>query len=90
MHTTVTAWSKPITIRLQNGLPHTFAYVEESLDFLEHEWPINLGAHRQRALELCKAVRNHSVKGTVAREQFIAACLEAGMPQMLGTKPKIE
>ena len=34
-----TYWRNPISVRLQNGLEHTFHSVQDTLDFLENEWP---------------------------------------------------
>lgn len=72
-------WQKPVTVRLQNGLEHTFLSVEESLDFLENEWPTRNGRHQDRAVDLCRAALNRMASTEVAREAFIAACIEAGM-----------
>jgi hypothetical protein len=78
-----TYWEKPITVRLQNGLEHTFHSLEDSLDFLENEWPTKFGMHHRRALDLCRAAAARMVVTEAAREAFIAACLEANMPLVL-------
>lgn len=52
-----THWRMPITVRLQNGLRHTFRSVEDTLDFMENEWPIRHGVHHNRALALCYAAK---------------------------------
>lgn len=75
-----TYWSKPVAVKLQNGLDHTFHSVEDALDFLENEWPIKHGSHRQRAAGLCKGALNRQVSPEAAREAFISACFEANMP----------
>jgi len=74
-----TYWQKPVTVRLQNGLEHTFLCVEDSLDFLENEWPTKNGKHQGRAIDQCRAALNRITSNEVAREAFIAACIEAGM-----------
>ena len=74
-----TLWSKPVTVRLQNGLHHTFHSVESAIDFLEDEWPTRLGRHRTRALDLCRAAQTRLVSRATAREAFIAACIEANI-----------
>lgn len=73
-------WSVPLTIRLQCGLERTFASVYEALDFLENEWPMRRGQRYERAVRTCRGALNKSTPAAVAREAFIAACLEAGMP----------
>ena len=78
-----TYWEKPITVRLQNGLEHTFHSLEDSLDFLENEWPTKFGIHHRRALDLCRAATVRLVATEAAREAFISACLEANMPLVL-------
>jgi len=78
-----TYWEKPITVRLQNGLEHTFHSLEDSLDFLENEWPTKFGIHHRRALDLCRAATVRMVAIEAAREAFISACLEANMPLVL-------
>ncbi|WP_376766657.1 DUF982 domain-containing protein, partial [Rhizobium leguminosarum] len=37
----------------------------------------------QRAVKTCRGVLNGSIPSIVAREAFVAACLEAGMPSVL-------
>lgn len=78
-----TYWEKPITVRLRNGLEHTFHSLESSLDFLENEWPTKFGIHHRRALDLCRAAANRMIATEAAREALIAACLEANMPLVL-------
>lgn len=78
-------WRKPLTVRLQNGLEHTFHSLEDSLDFLEHEWPTKLGTHHKRATDFCRAAVARTVSKDAAYEAFISACLEAGMPLVFST-----
>lgn len=75
-----THWRMPISVRLHNGLQHTFHSVEDTLDFLENEWPTRQGAHHRRALELCRATKMRTASSEAAREVVISACLEANMP----------
>jgi len=78
-----TYWRKPISVRLQNGLEHTFHSVQDTLDFLENEWPTKAGPHRDRATVLCRAALNRSGSSEAAREAVISACLEANMPLII-------
>jgi hypothetical protein len=83
-----TLWLKPVTVKRQNGLPHTFNTLEDSLDFLEHEWPVRYGVHHRRAIDLCRSAMQRRVAVEAAREAFIGACFEAGMPLVIhGTAP---
>ncbi|PLU31436.1 DUF982 domain-containing protein, partial [Sinorhizobium medicae] len=70
-------WTIPLTVRLSNGLTHSFASVYEALDFLENEWPLRRGERYERAVRTCRRALNRMTPAAVAREAFIAACLEA-------------
>ncbi|UVC12525.1 DUF982 domain-containing protein (plasmid) [Rhizobium sp. TH2] len=83
-----TLWSKPVTVRLQNGLLHTFHSLEDTIDFLENEWPTRFGNHHRRALDLCRAAQKRYVTSEAAREAFISACLEGCMPLVLTSNPQ--
>jgi hypothetical protein len=72
-------WHQPITVKLQNAIEHRFTGAYDALDFLENEWPIRRGRHYDSAKGLCRAALNRTVATEVAREAFIAACLEAGL-----------
>ncbi|MGR9079965.1 DUF982 domain-containing protein [Rhizobium leguminosarum] len=76
-------WTEPVRIRLQCGLERTFAGAYDALDFLENEWPLRHGERHQRAVKTCRGLLNGSIPSIVAREAFVAACLEAGMPSVL-------
>lgn len=47
-------WTIPLTVRLSNGLTHSFASVYEALDFLENEWPLRRGERYERAVRTCR------------------------------------
>ncbi|UXS05397.1 DUF982 domain-containing protein [Agrobacterium tumefaciens] len=70
----------PVRARLQCGLERTFLSVYDALDVLENEWPLRRGDRYTRAVEECRAALAWTLPSEVAREAFIAACLEAGMP----------
>ncbi len=70
-------WTQPVRIRLQCGLERTFAGAYDALDFLENEWPLRHGERHQRAVKTCRGLLNGSIPSIVAREAFVAACLEA-------------
>jgi len=82
-------WTRPVTIRLQCGLERTFAGIYDALDFLEYEWPLRHGERHSRAVRTCRSALNGVVPAFVARDEFMAACLEAGMPAAMAPwKPK--
>lgn len=76
-------WTRPVTIRLQCGLERTFTGVYDALDFLENEWPLRHGERHERAVKTCRRALNGVVPAVIAREAFMAACLEAGMPAVM-------
>lgn len=76
-------WTHPLKVTLRSGLERTFGSVYEALDFLEHEWPLKRGARYERAVFSCRRALNRMTPAAVAREAFIAACLEAGLPAVM-------
>ncbi|MFN7093282.1 MAG: DUF982 domain-containing protein [Allorhizobium sp.] len=76
-------WRVPVNVRLQCGLEKTFLSVHDALDFLENEWPLRRGERYERALRKCRGALRRFVPLEVAREAFIAACFEAGMPMVM-------
>jgi hypothetical protein len=73
------AWIDPLEVQLQSGLNRMFRSVNDARLFLEDEWPIRHGSHYERALMFCRAAEARQVSSEVAREAFLAACLEAGL-----------
>lgn len=80
MNFRVLPWHTALRVRFQCGIERTFSSVYEALDFLENEWPVRCGERYDRALKLCRNALDRSAASAVAREAFVAACLEAGMP----------
>jgi hypothetical protein len=79
-------WRAPVKICLQCGLERTFSTVFGALDFLENEWPLRHGQRYDRAISKCRGALRRAVPAEVAREAFIAACLEASLPAVVGAK----
>ena len=73
-------FSVPLPVVLSNGVIRTFDSVHDTLDFLENEWPLRQGERYKRACERCQAALHRMTPVAVAREAFISACLEAGLP----------
>lgn len=73
-------WSIALVVSLQNGTEHIFHGPYDALDFLENEWPLRHGQKYHRAIRSCRGALNKMTPPALAREDFAAACLEAGMP----------
>ncbi|MBZ7927145.1 DUF982 domain-containing protein (plasmid) [Ensifer adhaerens] len=73
-------WSVPLQVTFQNGNKRTFSSVFDALVFLETEWPRRRGRRYEQAVEVCRRVLNRTAPVAIAREAFVAACLEAGLP----------
>jgi hypothetical protein len=80
-------WSQPLKVTLRAGMDRTFGSVYEALDFLENEWPQKRGECYDHAVLTCRQGLNGVAPTEVAREAFIAACLEAGMPAVTAAPP---
>ncbi|AYG63209.1 DUF982 domain-containing protein [Rhizobium jaguaris] len=79
-------WMRPVTIRLQCGLERSFGGAYDALDFLENEWPLRNGEPYDRAVKTCCGALNGAIPSIIAREAFVAACLEADMPAVLAPR----
>ncbi|MBW9051025.1 DUF982 domain-containing protein [Rhizobium mesosinicum] len=77
MQLTVAPWSNALQVRMHSGLERRFDSPNEAADFLEHEWPFKDGEKYEQALRTCHEAIERRVSQNVAREAFIAACLEA-------------
>lgn len=73
-------WTVSVTVRLTNGMHRSFHSLFDTLDFLEHEWPLKNSARHRKAVSSCRTALNTPSHADVSREDFIAACLEAGFP----------
>lgn len=80
-------WAHPLKVTLRSGLERTFVSVYDALDFLENEWPLKRGERYERAVATCRRALNRMTPAAVAREAFIAACLEAQMPAVMTPPP---
>ena len=72
-------WRTPVVIKLQNGAHKRFSVIYDALDFLENEWPVRKGFHYDKAIDLCRAALMRTVPAEVAREAFMASCIEANL-----------
>ena len=73
-------WTRPVKVRLQCGLERTFTGVYDALDFLEYEWPIRQGQRHEQAMKRCRRSLSGILPPAMARDAFVAACFEAGLP----------
>ncbi|WP_199628561.1 DUF982 domain-containing protein [Rhizobium sp. OAE497] len=81
-------WDRPVRIRLQCGLEHTFTSIYDALDFLEYEWPTRHGQRYDQAVKRCRRALSGVIPAAIAREGFVAACLEAGLPLIPTSRPE--
>lgn len=70
-------WPQALQVRLQNGLERRFDNPLDAADFLQHEWPVKQGEKYELALRTCYHAAQKEAPLVVAREAFLAACLEA-------------
>jgi len=73
-------FSVPLNVAFSNGMTRTFESLNDTVDFLENEWPLRHGERYKRACEKCRAALARRTPVSIAREAFVAACLEAGLP----------
>ncbi len=78
-------WQQPVSVQLQNGSTRLFRGAYDALDFLENEWPIRKGHHYGNTISLCRSALARTVSTEVAREAFLASCLEAGLAWNIGS-----
>jgi hypothetical protein len=81
-------WTLPLKVILPSGLEHTFSNVYDAAIFLENEWPLKRGERYDRAVSACRRALNQMTPLAVAREMFIAACLEADVPVMMAASAR--
>ncbi|WVT77170.1 DUF982 domain-containing protein (plasmid) [Sinorhizobium chiapasense] len=84
-------WMTSVTVQMKDGTRQVFTSVNDVLDFLEDDWAIYRGRKYNRAVQTCRRALNRMTPVAIAREAFIDACRDAGMPTdadgPLGTKP---
>lgn len=70
-------WPQPVLVRIGYGSSEVVDGPGRAIEMLQHRWPSRRGLHYERAKNACilAAARNSSPH--VAREEFIAAALEA-------------
>ncbi|MCA0340670.1 DUF982 domain-containing protein [Shinella sp. 838] len=79
-------FSVPLQVSFPNGVTRSFESVHDTVGFLENEWPLRHGERYKRACRKCRAALYRMTPVAVAREAFVAACLEAGLP-VQGLRP---
>ena len=80
-------WDSALLVRLQNGVERIFSGPYDALDFLENEWPVRK-IQAKRAAAHCREALEGTKSTSAARQSFIIACAEAGLPvSCRGGKP---
>ncbi|MCT7665644.1 DUF982 domain-containing protein [Shinella kummerowiae] len=80
-------FSVPLRVSFPNGLTRSFESLHDTLDFLENEWPLRHGERYRRACDKCRGAIQRMTPVSIAREAFVAACLEAGLPVQAVSPP---
>ncbi len=74
-------WNCPImVICKRTGRVYTVANTEEALDMLLNAWPVAEGRAFMMALQICADVERGQGQPPEARDSFLAAAMEAGVP----------
>ena len=72
-----TCWISPVAVALPNGDARIVQSPNEACTLLEGEWPVQAGNHHEHALLLCRSAAKRLTSAEMAREAFVAACIEA-------------
>lgn len=72
-------FSVPLQVSFPNGVTRSFESVHNTVDFLENEC-LCVMASVTNAREICRGALYRMRPVAIAREAFVAACLEAGLP----------
>jgi hypothetical protein len=81
-------WAVPVLIQHGPRIERIFNCVHDALDYLENEWPTRKGEHYSRARISLRAALSRSMPIEVAREAFLAACIEASLLKLPDYSPK--
>ncbi len=74
-------WNYPImVICKRTGKIYTVANTKEALDMLLNAWPVAEGRAFMMALQICADVERGQGRSPDARDSFLAAAMEAGVP----------
>ncbi|MDQ0320026.1 hypothetical protein QO002_002164 [Pararhizobium capsulatum DSM 1112] len=73
-------WSVPVPVRTPKGRKLDVCGPQEAMNVLAMDWPKDeRGEHYERARKLCMAAMGRRVPAETMRDDFIEACLEAGL-----------
>ncbi len=72
-------WAEPVRVRVGHGIPVDIDGPQSALNTMTQRWPQTRGEHYDRARNLCMAALGRRVSATSIRDDFVAACLEAGI-----------
>lgn len=77
-------WGIPVAVAFPDGREREFESVNDTLDFLENDWPGRAGRHWVNAQKVLTSALMNAVPAEAAREAFIAACIEANILKTYG------
>ena len=72
-------WSAPVHVVIGNGPSETIFGPEAAVQYLRSGWPIRNSLRHSKALRACTAATHRRAPPDLARDVFIAACVEADL-----------
>jgi hypothetical protein len=72
-------WTAPVKVQLGNGAKIAIDGPQSALNAMSQRWPATKGEHYERARSLCMAAMGKRVAASAIRDDFVAACMEAGV-----------
>lgn len=72
-------WVIPVRVRIGRGVQLDIDGPQSALNTMPQRWPATRGEHYGRARNLCMAALGKRVAAAAIRDDFVAACVEAGV-----------
>jgi Protein of unknown function (DUF982) len=72
-------WTAPVQVHLGYGKKISIDGPQSALNAMTQRWPPTKGEHYERARNLCMAALGRRVAAASVRDDFVAACTEAGV-----------
>ncbi len=73
------SWAQPVRVRVGHGMPVDIDGPQSALNTMTQRWPQKRGEPYDRARRLCMAALGRRVPAASIRDDFIAACIDAGI-----------
>lgn len=72
-------WATPVRVLVGRGVLLDIDGPHSALNTMTQRWPPTRGEHYERARNLCMAALGRRVSAAAIRDDFVAACAEAGV-----------